>query len=541
MAYLHTALDYTLLALGLGFVIFFHELGHFLAAKYCDVKVEQFAVGFGPAVASWRKGIGFRWGSTAPAVHELVEKVFEADQRDEVQLKEKTDYTLDYAAATAKRLGLGETEYRLNWIPLGGYVKMLGQDDLRPGMTAEDPRAYNKKSVGARMMIVSAGVIMNVILAAIGFMVVYMMGYPVPPAVVGNVVANSPAAHAADAGGNLVGLQPGDIVVKYNDKLMDGDFSRIPLNVALTSAGTRVALEVKHVDGTTQTLFATPEKPGDGKGLLQLGVGQPYALAGPEQLADDDDDVDPALLAKTDLPDLNALKSGDTITQINGQPANANGEAAIAQLYAALVSSNGKPIDLTIEGADGKTRHTPISAHFAEPFAGSDLSFLGMVLRSSVVGLLDTSPALDKLKPGDAIVAVDAGTDHLLNPTCAQIRDTLATAGDKQLKVSLTVLDPGESKPRVIDDLVPYRIPKGGGRMGLGISLGSDERHLVVADVLANSPASGAKFRPAPRSFPLTALPSITGSNFAISSPPLSPATSLRSVTLHPTPPAKPS
>jgi regulator of sigma E protease len=490
MAYLHTALDYTLLALGLGFVIFFHELGHFLAAKYCDVKVEQFAIGFGPAIAAWRKGVGFRWGSTAPAVQELVTKVFDDEQRREVQLKEKTDYTLDYAASVSKQLGIGETEYRLNWIPLGGYVKMLGQDDLRPGMTAEDPRAYNKKSVGARMLIVSAGVIMNVVLAAVGFMVVFMMGYPVPPAVVGGVVANSPAAQATDAAGNLVGLQPGDIIVKYNDKEMGGDFSRIPLNVALTSEGTRVSLVVQHVDGTTQTLYATPEKPGDGKGLLQLGVGQPFALAGPEQI--DEDDEDAAMLAKTDLPDVNTLHPGDVITQIDGKSAK-TGEAAIAQLYGALAASNGKPVALTIESADGKTRHATVSPHFAAPFTGADLNFLGMVLRSSVVGLLDTSPALDKLKPGDAIVAVDAGTDHLLNPTCEQIHDTLSTAGDKQLKVSLTVLDPGETKPRVIDDLTPYRIPKGGGRMGLGISLGSDENHLVVAQVLENSPAAAAK------------------------------------------------
>ena len=42
---------------------------------------------------------------------------------------------------------IGETEYRLNWIPLGGYVKMLGQDDLNPNATSEDPRAYNRKSI----------------------------------------------------------------------------------------------------------------------------------------------------------------------------------------------------------------------------------------------------------------------------------------------------------------------------------------------------------------------------------------------------------
>jgi regulator of sigma E protease len=490
MVYLHMAENYALLALGLGFVIFFHELGHFLAAKYCDVKVEQFAIGFGPAVMAWRKGIGFHWGTTTPAVEREVHaewERFEATPGPDGELhscRETTD-------ETAKRLGIGETEYRLNWIPLGGYVKMLGQDDLRPGMTAEDPRAYNKKTVGARMLIVSAGVIMNVVLAAVGFMIVYMMGYPVPPATVGGVVANSPAARATDAAGNLVGLQPGDIVIRYNGKAMDGDFSRIPLNVALTPEGTRVSLDIKHVDGTTQTLYATPQKPGDGKGLSQLGVGQPFALAGPEAIDEDDDD--PALLAKMYLPDLTSLHAGDTITQINGQNVDPNGEAAIAQFYAALVASNGKPVDLTVKSPDAKVHQTTITPHFAEPFTGSDLNFLGMVLRASVMQLLDTSPALDKLKPGDAIVAVDAGTDHLLNPTCEQIRDTLSTAGDKQLKVSLTVLDPNESKPRIIDDLMPYRIPKGGGRMGLGISLGSDERHLVIAQVLTNTPAATAK------------------------------------------------
>src|SRR5271170_3202178 len=116
--FLHQTLDYLLLALGLGFVIFFHELGHFLAAKYCDVKVEQFAVGFGPAILAWRKGIGFRWGSTADAVQRLVEERFHADQKSGLQFREKTDFTVDYAASVAKSLGIGDTEYRLNWAPL---------------------------------------------------------------------------------------------------------------------------------------------------------------------------------------------------------------------------------------------------------------------------------------------------------------------------------------------------------------------------------------------------------------------------------------
>ena len=122
-AYLSHLLGYLYVALGFGFVIFFHELGHFLAAKYCDVKVDQFAVGFGHAIFSWRKGFGFRWGSSGPELENLQRQVREG--------------VLSRDLST-----IGETEYRLNWIPLGGYVKMLGQDDLRPEATADDPRSY---------------------------------------------------------------------------------------------------------------------------------------------------------------------------------------------------------------------------------------------------------------------------------------------------------------------------------------------------------------------------------------------------------------
>src|SRR5215211_596354 len=142
-----------LLVLGFGFVIFFHELGHFLAAKWVGIRVEQFAVGFGQAIFSWRKGFGWCLGSSARRYEET--------------------------AARGEALGVGETEYRLNWIPLGGYVKMLGQDDLRPNSEQNDPRAYNRKSIGARMFVVSAGVIMNILLAAFGFMVVFLMGFRV--------------------------------------------------------------------------------------------------------------------------------------------------------------------------------------------------------------------------------------------------------------------------------------------------------------------------------------------------------------------------
>ena len=116
-------LSIALVAVGLGFVIFIHELGHFAVAKWCDVHVETFSIGFGPAIP----GCSF--------------------QR-------------------------GETTYKIAWFPLGGYVKMVGEG-AESEEDEDDPRSFRNKSVWQRMAIISAGVIMNVILAVICFVVVF--------------------------------------------------------------------------------------------------------------------------------------------------------------------------------------------------------------------------------------------------------------------------------------------------------------------------------------------------------------------------------
>ena len=133
--------------LGLGFIIFIHEFGHFAVAKWCRVRVERFSIGFGPVIWSFMKG---------------------------------------------------ETEYALSIIPLGGYVKMLGQDDIDPNqMTSEviakDPRSYTSKTVPQRMAIISAGVIMNLITGTMMFCGAFLLGLHSMPSVVGGVSPGSPA------------------------------------------------------------------------------------------------------------------------------------------------------------------------------------------------------------------------------------------------------------------------------------------------------------------------------------------------------------
>ncbi|MDF1838625.1 MAG: site-2 protease family protein, partial [Planctomycetota bacterium] len=128
-------------ALGIGMVIFVHEMGHYLAARFCKVQVEVFSLGFGPKV------LGFR------------------------------------------RKG---TLYQLALIPFGGYVRMKGEYGPEDG-SAPDPDSLPSKSVPQRFLIYAGGVIMNVIFALVCFPIVYHYGLPAIAPVVGQTAPGSPA------------------------------------------------------------------------------------------------------------------------------------------------------------------------------------------------------------------------------------------------------------------------------------------------------------------------------------------------------------
>src|SRR5438034_9345762 len=100
-----------LLIFGFGFVIFWHELGHFLAAKWAGVRVEQFAVGFGQALVSWRKGIGFKLGNSSAEYQRRIERYLVDHERSQLQLKETVTTTAEQEQRAAEALGIGETEY----------------------------------------------------------------------------------------------------------------------------------------------------------------------------------------------------------------------------------------------------------------------------------------------------------------------------------------------------------------------------------------------------------------------------------------------
>jgi regulator of sigma E protease len=141
--------------LGLGFVIFIHELGHFLAAKWCGVRVRKFSVGFGSPLP----GCSFQWG---------------------------------------------ETTYQIGWIPLGGFVQLVGEGAIRPE-EANDPRSFRNKPVWQRLAIISAGVAMNVVLAIVCFTYVYVTrGVERIPVAIQATEIDSPAWHEGMTTGHVI-------------------------------------------------------------------------------------------------------------------------------------------------------------------------------------------------------------------------------------------------------------------------------------------------------------------------------------------------
>lgn len=206
----------------LGVLIFVHELGHFLVAKLLGVSVEKFSLGFGP------KLIGKK---------------------------------------------IGETEYLLSAFPLGGYVKMFGEGGFIEGGESHHPsegeesaadqaavplqreltdeeksRSFAHKPVLARIAIVLAGPVFNLIFAWMIFIVLCMMGVPTVTAKIGEALKDKPAAK--------VGVQKGDLITSINNKPITR-WDEIAEGVA-ASKGQALALSVKRGEQTL-TFSITPE------------------------------------------------------------------------------------------------------------------------------------------------------------------------------------------------------------------------------------------------------------------------------------------
>ena len=319
--------DIALILVGFGLVVFIHELGHFLAAKWAGVRVLAFALGFGPPVITYRKGLGFRRTSTEDEYNRWF--VLKAD------------------GAAAPDSQMSPTEYRLNALPLGGYVKMLGQDDADPGYRSSEPDSYNVAPIWKRMIIISAGVTMNVALAAVLYIAVFMAGLKTEAPVVGDVLEGSPAEiavadRAAELGITKPGLLPGDTILAMNGR-QPASFNDIQLASAMAKADTPMEINVQRPGLSEPLRFTlTPEK--SELGLLTIGILPSFT----NQV------IDPAsnrvaeqvrkVLKESGLGDV---PLGSKLVAINGKPVTRPSEFTHRISHAM-----GEPVELTFESED---------------------------------------------------------------------------------------------------------------------------------------------------------------------------------------------
>jgi len=474
-----TPIAIVLLVLGFGFVIFVHELGHFLAAKAVGIKCSQFAIGFGHAIACYRKGIGLRVGTTEPEFHRRVHAHLEGrgalpDPTTGAQADAaRATWSPQQIDAAAAELGLGETEYRLNWLPLGGYVKMLGQEDAvdQSGVASQDPRSFSRKPIWARFIVISAGVVMNAIFAVVFFVIAFMYGVEFPPAIVGQVLPGSPAAAAVAVDEpTVVGLRPGDRVLSVNGE-PPVDFFDIAVTSALTGRGEAMTLEVERPGGYGveggRYLFRIEPTEGAGR-LRAIGVMPPQA---PRLLARVDSNLES--LWRERFGEMN-LRPGMELTQIEGQPVSGSYE-----LDRALRASRGEPLSLTFTDDAGPVTvtqqpHTALSAEAAGPSGDSSRPphLLGLVPPLEVVSVVPGMPADGKLLSGDLVLKINS----IDLPSWPQVMEVIPNAGDDA--VELLVLREGK---RQTVSLTPRK-----GKIGVLFDYALDTNY--VARVLAGSP-----------------------------------------------------
>lgn len=335
--YLVTIVNILIVAIGLGLVIFFHELGHFLVAKWCGVYVERFSIGFGQPVLS-RK--------------------------------------------------YGETEYAIGWLPFGGYVKMLGQDDMDPGQmtdeqVAENPRSYSAKPVWQRMAIISAGVIMNVITGMLFFMIAFSCGIPATEPVVGLVQVGMPAWEH--------GVRSGDVLTEINNRKVQ-DFNDILRGTALSTGPLTVS--GIHPDQTTYTVTMQPEKRGIGR---MIGIGPQSGLELPGPVSGED-----FPLAYPGTPAASAaFKPGDEVIALGGQPVQ-----SYRELMSYLADHADDSVVFTVR-RKGDDNETPTEAKVQ--VAAERFRSIGLTMSMGKVVSLrkDSLAAKAGIRTGDRIAKVN--------------------------------------------------------------------------------------------------------------------------------------
>lgn len=362
---------WTKVALGIGLVIFVHELGHFLAAKLFGVKCEKFYVGFDVPI-----------------------------QIGPIKFPR-----------TLGKFTYGETEYGIGIIPLGGYVKMLGQDDDPRKAEEEakriqtaganedespqlDPRSYPAKSVWQRMIIISSGVVMNVITGILFATIAYFYGVPYTPAIVGGVSPGGPAWQA--------GIEPGGRVISVADLPDDDQLHFNQMKLAIMTEGMDSpdqAIDVRLAYGDeVRDYQLTPQSHPIEPSLRMIGIHGPKNTTLTKKFF-----AMPNSAAQTVFTDADA---GAEIVAMDQKPLDKDSLMPIIAVLNRIVASPSEPIDLSLVSTDGAKRNVTLPPQQEKTFGVR----FGI---GKINALVKNGPAANAgIQVGDQIISVD-GDDQL--------------------------------------------------------------------------------------------------------------------------------
>ena len=341
-----------------------HEFGHFIFAKIFGVKAEIFSIGFGPRLLSKQ---------------------------------------------------LGETEFRVSLIPLGGYVKLLGEDRDAPLSPEESRRALHKQAAWKRFFIFFGGPLFNFIWAILVFMTILVIGEPQLASVAGRVVPNSAAAKIGFVSGDKIGSIDGKPIQKFEELANAvADSPGRALKFEVVSPGATAAHQIVATPVAQEgfSVYGEMTSIGEIDGLLPtarssfVGVSDPASPAGKA-----------------------GIETGDQITEMNGAPVD-NWED-IELRYAK--TADGGP--LVFKVMKSKTRQTIDFTQAKAPGAKSLSDQLG--LRSSelfVEKVVKDSPAEKAgVQIGDRLIGVGGNEVQ----SFMELKDAVQRSGEKDGKVAL--------------------------------------------------------------------------------------------------------
>ncbi len=334
----------------LGLLIFVHELGHFSVAKFFGVRVEVFSLGFG-------------------------KKIFQFKQ--------------------------GDTVYCLSLIPLGGYVKMFGDEHGQVLNEEEKKYSFLHKPVGQRIGIVLAGPMMNFIFAIFIFMLVSLLGEDLRGPVIGDISSSSLAYSNGFRSGDTV-VRAGKSNVKswedFQDALNSSKGSELQIEVQREVGGQHETLQSKASIKTNPNILSSESQIGEIEGIT---ANSRQSVVGVRSLS---------------LAEKAGLKTGDRITAINDIKVK-----YFRQIENVLVSQSGLNIKIDVERSNfDESKTEKISASLDHPRFSS---MAGLGLESSelyLAKIMESTPAaLAGLLEGDRIIKVGTTEvekwDDLLN------------------------------------------------------------------------------------------------------------------------------